>query len=89
MDEELSDNAFWKGLRKKNWLQKESGGIGILFFTAFLIVVAVDGELLNQFGNLTNSYLIKAWLTGFVWLCIIATIPVGIYYLFRFIKNLE
>ena len=86
MNEELSDKAFWKGLRKKNWHQKE-GGIGFLFFISFLIVVAFDGKLLTQFGNLTYSYWIQASLTGFVWICIFASIPVGIYYLLRFIKN--
>jgi hypothetical protein len=86
MNEELSDKAFWKGLREKNWHQKESG-IGFLFFISFLIVVAIDGEMLTQFGNLTYNYWIQAWLTGFVWLCIVVSIPVGIYYLLRYIKN--
>lgn len=66
---------------KKKRKTKEGGGISFLFTIAFLIVIFVDGNWLVPFGLLPYSYLIQAFLIGFIWVCIIAAIPAGIIFL--------
>ena len=67
---------------KKKKHTKEGGGVSFLFTIAFLIVVFVDGHWLTPFGSLSYSYLIKAYLIGFIWVCIIAVIPAVIIFLY-------
>jgi hypothetical protein len=73
-----------KDKKKKHRHQGEGGGISFLFFIAFLIVVFVQGNWLTTFGSILYIYWIQAWLTGFIWVCIIAGIPaivIGLLYL--------
>ncbi|MFX0075709.1 MAG: hypothetical protein ACFE96_09715, partial [Candidatus Hermodarchaeota archaeon] len=54
------------------------GGDSALFTIAFLIVVFVQGQWLTPFGSLSYTYWIQAWLTGFIWVCIVFGIPLAI-----------
>jgi len=67
---------------KKKKHTKEGGGVSFIFTIAFLIVVFVDGYWLTPFGSLPYSYLIQAYLIGFIWVCIIAVIPAVIIFLY-------
>jgi len=62
--------------KKKKRTQEGGGGITFLFTIAFLIVVFIQGQWLTPVGTLPYSYWIEAWLTGFIWCCIIAGIPI-------------
>jgi hypothetical protein len=64
--------------KKKQRRQGESGGASALFTIAFLIVVFVQGQWLTPFGSLPYTYWIMAWLTGFIWVCIVFGIPLAI-----------
>lgn len=64
-----------KEKKKKHRKEEGGGGITCLFTIAFLIVVFVQGQWLTPVGDLVYSYWIQAWLTGFVWVLIIAGIP--------------
>lgn len=88
------DKAAMKAREKKDKKmkrRKQEGGSGItfLFTIAFLIVVFQQGNWLTPFGDtsLTISYWIEAYLTGFIWVCVIAGIPAVIimilYFVFR------
>jgi len=73
--------------KKKKHHQKEGGGVSFLFTIAFLIVIFVQGHWLTPFGSLTYSYLIQAYIIGFMWVCIIAAIPAVIILLWYFSKT--
>ena len=79
--------------KKKIHRQEEGGGATALFTIAFLIVVFVQGHWLTPIGTLRYDYWIQAWLTGFVWVCIIFGIPLAIiliiYCLYRAKKKSE
>ncbi len=74
---------------KKKKRTKEGGGVSFLFTIAFLIVVFIDGQWLTPFGSLTYSYLIQAYLIGFIWVCIIASIPAVILFLYWVTKETD
>ena len=74
---------------KKKKRTKESGGVSFLFTIAFLIVVFIDGNWLTPFGSLPYSYLIQAYLIGFIWVCIIAAIPAVIIFLYWISKETD
>ena len=75
-EDKVAFKAREKKEKKKKHRQKEGGGITFLFTIAFLIVVFVEGHWLTPVGNLPYSYWIQAWLTGFIWVCIVAGIPI-------------
>jgi len=62
--------------KKKKYRKTEGGGFTFLITIAFLIVVFVDGQWLTPVGNLPYSYWIQAYLTGFIYVCLIAGIPI-------------
>ncbi len=76
-----------KDKKKKRRKQEEGSGITFLFTLAFLIVVFAQGNWLTPFGDasLTISYWIEAWLTGFIWVCIIFGIPAVIIAILYFV----
>ena len=51
-----------------------SGGFSFLTILAFLIIVFVNGNWWTLFGNLNFSYFVIAYLTGIIWMAIIAAI---------------
>lgn len=72
--------------KKRKHHKSEGSGISFLFTLAFLIVVFVEGHWLIPIGTIPYTYWIHAFITGFIWICIIAGIPMaiyGIFYLFR------
>ena len=73
--------------KKKKHHQKEGGGISFLFTIAFLIVVFVEGYWLTPFGSVPYSYWIQAFLTGFIWTCIIASVPMVIFLIYWLFKK--
>jgi hypothetical protein len=84
------DKAAFKDREKKEKHPKKArnggGAAGILFFIAFVLVVLIDGNLWVRSGDLSYSYYIFAYLTGFMWTCIVLGIPVliiGILYLLK------
>jgi hypothetical protein len=50
------------------------GGFGFLTILAFLIIVFVNGNWWTLFGDLNFSYYVIAYLTGIIWMAIIAAI---------------
>lgn len=61
--------------RKKR--MKESGGgggIGFITILAFLIIVFINGNWWTHFGDLNFSYFVITYLTGIIWIAIIAAI---------------
>ena len=62
--------------KKKKYRKTEGGGVSFLFTIAFLIVVFVEGQWLTPIGNLPYSYWIQAYLTGFIYVCLIFGIPI-------------
>jgi hypothetical protein len=64
--------------KKKKYRKTEGGGVTFLFTIAFLIVVFVDGQWLTPIGSpsLPYSYWIQAYLTGFIYVCLIFGIPI-------------
>ena len=69
--------------KKKKYRKTEGGGVSFLFTIAFLIVVAVQGHWLTEFGDpaLTYGYWIEAYLTGFIYVCLIFGIPILILFI--------
>lgn len=64
--------------KKKKYRKTEGGGFTFLITIAFLIVVFVDGQWLTPIGSpsLPYSYWIQAYLTGFIYVCLIFGIPI-------------
>jgi len=74
--------------KKKKYRKTEGGGFTFLITIAFLIVVFVQDQWLTPIGNLPYSYWIGAYLQGFIWVCIIAGIPILILILiYIFVKS--
>jgi hypothetical protein len=69
--------------KKKKYRKTEGGGFTFLITIAFLIVVFVDGQWLTPIGSpsLPYSYWIQAYLTGFIYVCLIAGIPILILFI--------
>jgi len=74
--------------KKKKYRKTEGGGFTFLITIAFLIVVFVDGNWLTPIGSVPYSYWIGAYIQGFIWVCIIAGIPILILFLiYIFVKS--
>jgi len=67
--------------KKKKYRKTEGGGFTFLITIAFLIVVFVDGQWLTPIGTLRYSYWIEAYLTGFIYVCLIFGIPILILFI--------
>jgi len=67
--------------KKKKYRKTEGGGVSFLFTIAFLIVVFVEGQWLTPIGTLPYSYWIQAYLTGFIYVCLIFGIPILILFI--------
>ena len=69
--------------KKKKYRKTEGGGFTFLITIAFLIVVFVDGQWLTPIGSpsLPYSYWIQAYLTGFIYVCLIFGIPILILFI--------
>lgn len=60
--------------RKRN----AGGSCGLLFFIAYCIYIAIDGNYFTAFGSLPYSYWIYAYLLTLGWLLIIFGIPLAV-----------
>jgi MFS family permease len=60
------------------------GGFGFITIVAFLIIVFINGNWWTHFENLPFSYFVITYLTGIIWMAIIAAI-VGIIILILFL----
>ena len=67
--------------KKKKYRKTEGGGVTFLFTIAFLIVVFVEGQWLTPIGTLPYIYWIQAYLTGFIYVCLIFGIPILILFI--------
>jgi hypothetical protein len=61
---------------RKKRMKRSGGGGGFSFLTiiAFLIIVFVNGNWWTLFGDLNLGYFVIAYLTGIIWMAIIAAI---------------
>ena len=69
---------------------KTSGGggaFGFLLFIGVCIKVAVDGNWLTKFENLSFSYFIQSWIIVFIWALIIIGIPGAIIGMIWFVRK--
>ncbi len=74
--------------KKRKYRKTEGGGFTFLITIAFLIVVYVQDQWLTEIGTVPYSYWIGAYLQGFIWVCIIAGIPILILVLiYIFVKS--
>jgi hypothetical protein len=65
-----------------------SGAFGFFMFIGMCIYIALDGNWMTEFGNLSFSYFINAWIAVFLWAVVICGIAV-VFGLLWFINKYE
>jgi hypothetical protein len=73
------DKEWYKEEDKKSHKTRNaSGGSGLLFFIAYCIYIAIEGNYYAAFGSQPYSYWVYSYFLTILWLLIIVGIPIAI-----------
>ena len=74
--------------RRLGRTSESSGVFGFFMFIGVCMYVALDGNWMTEFGNLSLRYFVNAWLTVFLWFIAICSIGIAIGIIW-FVKKYE